>query len=55
MGQGRESQGNVRGRIISFPKFKNKSKLTDCSDPERLINDDHQPATKIGGLYNYHI
>ena len=50
MSQGRESQGNVRGRIMSFPKFENESKLTDCSGPERLIDDDHQPAAKIDGL-----
>ena len=49
MSQGRESEGNVRG-IMSFAKFKNKSKLADCSGPERLINDGHQPAAKIDGL-----
>ena len=48
MSQG--SQGDVRGRIMSFPKFENKSKLTDGSGPGRLVNDDHQPAAKINGL-----
>ena len=50
MSQRRESQGNVRGRIMPLPTFKNESKLTDCSGPERLIDDDHQPAAKIDGL-----
>ena len=50
MSQGRESQRIIRGRIMSFPKLKNKSKLIDCLGPERLISDDHQSAVKIDGL-----
>ena len=48
--QGGEPERNIHGRVISFAKIKNKSKLTDCSGPERLIDNSSQPAAKINCL-----
>ena len=55
MCKGREPKRNIRGRIVSLPKFKNESELTDRSGPERFVNDRHQPAAEINGLQRYHM
>ena len=47
MCKGREPKRNIRGRIVSLPKFKNESELTDRSGPERFIDDRHQPVTNL--------
>ena len=45
-----EPERNIHGRVMSFAKFKDKSKLADGSGPERLIDNGNQLAAKIDCL-----